>query len=161
MTTPATPARDPIAPRVKSGTKPNPPTVGKRTASVVPALPTDAKTRDDMRDKLAQWYGRFGKVASNLGRVTLGTALAEQSAPCADAWLKVAEKNANVRRFVFAVHDGNAWLDLVIAHAPVLLATLPESALDKLMNQFTSALFSASTDVPTDDKKESGNPDGT
>lgn len=128
---------------------------GKNAA--VPPLPTGDAERTEIRDRLVSWYARLGTVAGKLGRMSLAAALTEQSEPCADAWLRVAEKNASVRKFVFMVSEGNAWVELLMAHAPILLATLPESALDRLMTQFTSALFSAdaSTELPADD-----NPNG-
>jgi hypothetical protein len=133
--------KPPRAPRTKPASSDS-----KKAAPAVKALPSDEDERAAIAAKVAQIYTRLSVVAGMVNRTSLAESLKSQADECAACWLRCAERNAKVRKVVWAIDQGNAYLELAVAHAPILMATLPESALDRLMTTFTARLFSAAQD---------------
>jgi hypothetical protein len=103
------------------------------------SLGKNKKVRSDVRKLtendekvLTAWYQRIGKMLQFI-RPELGTAIINQSEDCAHSWCELADKNDKVRHAILAVIEGGEWGKVVGAHAPILLAALPEKAVERFM----------------------------
>lgn len=65
------------------------------------------------------------------------TAFAGQAKPCADAWFNLAENNDSVRRVILMFIEGGAWGALAAAHAPIVMAFMPEHTKRLMASMFS------------------------
>jgi hypothetical protein len=107
--------------------------------------PDETDTSDYTR--LADRYRQVGKIA-RLFHPKVGTAMIAQADECADSWLKLAENNDTVRRYILAVVEGGDWGGVFAAHIPIVMAVIPERALEQFFMK-GMGLFAAN--VETDD----------
>lgn len=80
-------------------------------------------------EKLSTLYGMLSIPAYML-KPELGEALAENADSCAEGWAKLAAENDSVRRAILAMLEGSAWAGVISVHAPILIACIPQRALD-------------------------------
>lgn len=118
----------------------NPP---KSAASVFGKLGTNKKSRSPVRrltreagkdelsdlDRLASRYEWLSNITSLIHPRVSG-ALYEQRYTCATAWFELAENNDTVRRYILGFIEGGAWGGVIAAHAPILMAVIPEKTLE-------------------------------
>lgn len=72
-------------------------------------------------------------------------AFAQSAESCADHWMKLAEQNDAVRKFLLGIMEGGAVMGLVAAHLPIAMAFVPEDSLPFKLPDFT---------MPIDDLKQ-------
>ncbi len=86
-------------------------------------------------------YRRAGKIVRamdpDIGQALIECATKDPSDPdeltVGEAWEELARTNPRVRRFLMRAISGNAWGDLVMAHAPIGIALLMKPAVQKLI----------------------------
>lgn len=92
---------------------------------------------DKDRDKVAQLY-----LAAAMGTMPfkpkVSQALATSADDCADAWVELAKENDSVRRILLMLIEGGAWGKLFAAHAPILMALLPDDAFANMFKGFAA-----------------------
>lgn len=125
---------DPAAP--PAGDRP-PSSRRRRARDTTPdATPADQQVRYSpgmITKGVNRLYRRAGKIVRAMDR-DIGTAIIEATKNTAEgdepddsvgaAWEEVCRTNPRIRRFVLRVIAGGAWGQLVMAHAPILLAIL-------------------------------------
>lgn len=99
------------------------------------------KDREKLKKRLTKGYKFLSSAAEKADKPALANALTEKASDCADAIIEAAEQSPRLRSLLFATMKTNAWLTLVAVHAPIIMAALPESALDKMMKTAMSFLF--------------------
>lgn len=112
-------------------------TAKERATSLLNGLGNNDKPRSGIRalteaDRLniVDLYTNAGQMIAFVHK-SLGTAIGLAAEPASRAWVKVAEKNNQVRKFILALGESSAWFDLFMAHVPVLLAAVPPSVIEK------------------------------
>ena len=110
-------------------------------------------------------YRRAGKIVKAMDR-DIGIAIIEATQNTADkgepddsvgaAWEEVCKTNPRIRRFVLRLIAGGAWGQLVMAHAPILLAIILKDGIRKHLPlaKFIEAFLSEDDDEDQDDDGE-------
>lgn len=97
------------------------------------------KLSDEDKQRMYAWYMRLAALTMTF-HPKLSTALQMQAEDCVNTWCDLAENNDNVRRKILAFIEGGDWGKVIMAHAPIFLAVIPESMIEKVM---TGSLFAA------------------
>ena len=87
---------------------------------------TARKLTEEDREKLENYYISIAIPVSMFSK-DVGNVIAANAKDCADAWFKLADENASVRRAILAMMEGSAWAGILVAHLPILLVALPQS----------------------------------
>lgn len=99
-------AREPKADRPKKERKPLPP-----------------KRKGSLTKRLEEFYVSFGMMLMPFDSVC-GTAVVNSAERCAEALDNLAYENDAVRRAVLAMLETNAWGQVIMAHAPILMMVM-------------------------------------
>lgn len=140
----STTANDP-PPKINQKTPPKPADtvfskLGKNKAVRSPVRkltrPIDESTDEPVQltdyERLVQLYKTVGNVVMYVHQ-PLGVALMSEARQCADAWFDLAEQNDKVRRLILALSEGGGWGKVIMAHVPLIMATLPRSTIEQIM----------------------------
>lgn len=114
---------------------------------------SDTLKEDELSDyeRVVLLYQWLAKIAHALKQTKLSTALDECAESCTEAWFNLAETNDKVRGYILAFIEGNEWAKLAAAHAPILMAVIPEKVLERLLFRMT-AMFRPT--MPSDEDIE-------
>jgi len=104
----------------------------KRLRSPVRKLTREAASDNELSDleRLEGWYRTIGSFARPF-HPKFATAMESQANECAVAWFGLAENNDSVRRWILACIEGGDWGKVIGAHAPIVMAVIPETVLEK------------------------------
>lgn len=113
-----------------------PPPAAKKTPGKPTGLGTNrpAKTArkltEEDRQKLIGYYSSVGFTVSMFRPLT-GEVIVANAESCTDAWFKLADENASVRRAILAMMEGSAWAGILAAHLPILMVALPKTITER------------------------------
>lgn len=90
------------------------------------AGPTRKRTPSQrkLKDDIAQVYGAIGLALLASGDAESGQAFLTNAEPLADAWIDLAEKDANVKRVLERLTTGSAWSAVIAGHIGLFLPIL-------------------------------------
>ena len=103
------------------------------------------KLTEDDKEKIANVYAAMALAfvaPTPLFNQDAAEAFATCAPQCADAWFNLAQDNDSVRRVLLMFIEGGAIGALVFAHAPIILAFMPEQTKRAMASMF------ARPDVP-------------
>lgn len=102
------------------------------------------------REKISNLY-TFGAMALMPVRPQAGQIMALSADKCADAWYELAQENDGVRRALLAMIEGGVWGKVFMAHAPILIALIPQHVLPPTLrnhNMVQAFMQMSGMDVP-------------
>lgn len=124
----------------------------KKMRSPVRRLSREPAKDDELSDleRLEGWYHALGNMARPF-HPKFAQALQLQATECAVAWFGLAENNDTVRRYILAFIEGGDWGKVFMAHAPIFMAVVPQSVLERFflkgMGAFVGNLNNADDDT--------------
>jgi hypothetical protein len=100
------------------------------------------------QEKLAMAYGAIA-LGMMPYKPEVAMVIANQAEACAEAWVKVAEKNIAIRRVLVLMLETSEWGMLLAAHTPILIALAPDN-----VKALIPVPFAVPDHPPADDEEE-------
>lgn len=85
--------------------------------------PLPARRKGSLTKRLEEFYASFGMMIMPFDQ-TCGTAVVNSAERCAEALDNLAYENDAVRRVVLTMLETNAWGQVIMAHAPILMMVM-------------------------------------
>lgn len=104
----------------------------RKLRSPVRKLSREPLKDDELSDleRLEGWYHAIGNMA-RIFHPKFAEAMHMQARECAIAWFGLAENNDTVRRYILMFIEGGDWGKVFAAHAPIFMAVIPQSVLER------------------------------